>query len=133
VSLPGHRVLIVEDDMMIAMMIEDMLRDLGCLVTGPVNTLAGALDLARGGDAFDAAILDVNLRGEPVFPVADALRARGVPVIFSTGYGETALREADMGCAVLTKPFHASELIAALAAALAPDSQEIPPEAGATP
>ena len=116
-NFPDRRVLVVEDDAMIAMMIEDMLADLGCLVVGPATSLSGALALAGGEAPFDVAILDVNLGGEPVFPVADVLRARGAPMIFSTGYGEGGLREADKGCAVLHKPFRASELIAALGAA----------------
>ena len=66
----------------------------------------------------DAALLDVNLGGQSVFPVADALRARGVPSIFSTGYGEAGLRDVDRGAPVLQKPFRAGDLARALHEAL---------------
>jgi len=115
----GRRVLVVEDEMMIAMLVEDMLADVGCEVVGPAHNLDTALEMARGGGKIDAAILDVNLGGQPVFPVADALYERGVPTIFSTGYGESGLRDADKGSPVLQKPFRAAELVAALALALA--------------
>ncbi|HEY5289834.1 MAG TPA: response regulator [Caulobacteraceae bacterium] len=118
-DLEGRRVLLVEDEAMIAMLLEDMLGDLGCHVVGPAYALAPALALAAGSDPIDVAILDVNLAGRPVFEVADALRARRVPMIFSTGYGETGLRDVDQGAPVLGKPFRAGELAAALRQALA--------------
>ena len=89
----GRKVLVVEDEMMIAMLVEDMLDELGCTVVGPAHALAPALDLASSATEIDAALLDINLGGQPVFAIADALRARGVPMIFSTGYGEAGLRE----------------------------------------
>ena len=116
--LKGRRVLVVEDETMIALLVEDMLDELGCAVVGPAHALDVALDLARTEDGLDAAVLDVNLAGQPVFPVADALRAKGVPAIFSTGYGEASLREADRGSPVLQKPFRAGDLAKALTAAL---------------
>jgi CheY-like chemotaxis protein len=116
--LDGRRVLVVEDEMMIAMLVEDMLGELGCVVVGPVNTLADALELAGSATVFDAALLDVNLAGQPVFPVADAVRAKGVPAIFSTGYGDAGLREVDRGAQVLQKPFRVGDLARALTAAL---------------
>lgn len=120
VSLQGARILVVEDDMMIAMLVEDMLSDLGCQVVGPANNLTKALDMARDDGPFSAAILDVNLGMESVFPAADLLRAQGVPLIFCTGYGDGALREADKACTVLRKPYRASELGEALNAAMTP-------------
>jgi CheY-like chemotaxis protein len=116
--LAGRRILVVEDEMMIAMLVEDMLLELGCSVVGPVHALAEALDLARSDAGLDAALLDVNLAGEPVFPVADALRERGVPAIFSTGYGDAGLRDVDRGAPVLQKPFRAGDLARALGEAL---------------
>ena len=117
-ALQGRRVLVVEDEMMIAMLVEDMLGELGCTVVGPAHAVATALDLASGTPDIDAALLDINLGGQPVFAIADALRARGVPMIFSTGYGESGVREVDRGAPVLQKPFRASDLEAALNAAL---------------
>jgi CheY-like chemotaxis protein len=117
-SLKGRRVLVVEDEMMIAMLVEDMLGDLGCAVVGPAHGLATALDLAHATADLDVALLDVNLSGQPVFPVADALRARNIPIIFCTGYGDAGLREADRGAQVLQKPYRAKDLADTLAAAL---------------
>src|SRR5690242_7607316 len=114
----GRRVLVVEDEMMIAMLVEDMLAELGCAVVGPAHALDAALDLARTVDEIDAALLDVNLAGQPVFAVADALREKGVPAIFSTGYGDAGLREVDRGAPVLQKPFRAGDLARALTEAL---------------
>ena len=118
VTLKGRRILVVEDELMIAMLVEDMLADLGCTVVGPAHTLDAALKLVESEGQIDAALLDVNLAGQPVFPVADALRARHVPPIFSTGYGEAGLREADAGAPVLQKPFRAGDLARALQDAL---------------
>jgi CheY-like chemotaxis protein len=118
VDLNGRRVLVVEDEMMIAMLVEDMLADLGCSVVGPAHGLEAALRLVDNEVGLDAALLDVNLGGQPVFAVADALRARGVPAIFSTGYGEAGLREVDAGSPVLQKPFRAGDLARALTEAL---------------
>jgi CheY-like chemotaxis protein len=117
-GLQGRRVLVVEDEMMIAMLVEDMLADLGCAVIGPAHGLAAALDLANATAELDAALLDVNLAGQPVFAVADALRERNVPIIFCTGYGDAGLREADRGAPVLQKPYRAKDLADTLAAAL---------------
>ena len=116
--LTGRRVLVVEDEMMIAMLVEDMLAELGCRVVGPAHALDAALDLARTEAEIDAALLDVNLAGQPVFAVADALREKGVPAIFSTGYGDAALRDVDRGALVLQKPFRAGDLARALTEAL---------------
>jgi CheY-like chemotaxis protein len=116
--LVGRRVLVVEDEMMIAMLVEDMLAELGCSVVGPAHALDAALNLARTESGLDAALLDVNLAGQPVFAVADALRAKGVPAIFSTGYGDAGLRDVDRGSPVLQKPFRAGDLARALHAAL---------------
>jgi len=117
-ALKGRCVLVVEDETMIAMLLEDMLGDLGCAVVGPAHGLDDALALANGGAGIDAALLDVNLAGRPVFPLADALRAKGVPVIFSTGYGETGLRQIDAGAPVLQKPFKITDLARALEAVM---------------
>jgi len=116
--LAGRRILVVEDEMMIAMLVEDMLTELGCSVVGPAHALAEALALAQSEPGLDAALLDVNLAGQPVFPVADALREKGVPAIFSTGYGDAGLLDIDRGSPVLQKPFRAGDLARALGEAL---------------
>jgi CheY-like chemotaxis protein len=118
-DLKGRQVLVVEDEMMIAMLVEDMLAELGCAVVGPAHGLAAALDLVAGTSVVDVALLDVNLAGQPVFAVADALRARQVPIVFCTGYGDAGLRDEDRGSRVLQKPYRAQDLAQSLSAALA--------------
>jgi CheY-like chemotaxis protein len=108
-SLSGRRVLVVEDEMMVLMLIEDMLSDLGC---ESVTTAAGvdqALALMEGR-VFDVAMLDVNLNGEKSYPVADALVARDVPFVFATGYGDHVTRAGYPGRPVLQKPFKFEDL-----------------------
>lgn len=107
------RILVIEDEMLVAMNIEDMLLALGHEVAGIAGRLAPALALAREGD-FDLAMLDVNLAGEATFPVADVLRDRGIPFLFATGYGVEGLRQDYRGATVLQKPFRSRDLAAAL-------------------
>ncbi|CAN5879090.1 response regulator [soil metagenome] len=108
-DLAGLRVLVVEDEMMVSMLIEDMLTDLGCIVVGPAARLDEAIALAES-EQIDCAVLDVNLGGQPIFPLADILRAKGAPFAFATGYGDAGLRDADRGSPVLQKPFRESDL-----------------------
>jgi CheY-like chemotaxis protein len=108
-KLNGLRVLVVEDEMMVSMLIEDMLTDLGCTVVGPAARLDEAMDLARDSD-IDCAVLDVNLGGQPIFPLADLLREKGAPFAFATGYGDAGLRDVDKGSPVLQKPFREGDL-----------------------
>jgi CheY-like chemotaxis protein len=113
------RVLVVEDEYLIRMLLEDMLADLGYEVAAAVGTIAEASDLAASGD-FNAAILDVNLDGKEIFPVADILAKRGLPFVFVTGYGEGSLPDAYRGRPALQKPFQADRLKSTLAGLLAP-------------
>jgi CheY-like chemotaxis protein len=106
----------VEDEMLVAMNIEDMLLALGHEVAGLASRLAPALQLARESE-FDLAMLDVNLAGETSFPVADILRARGIPYLFATGYGIDGIEEGYRGAPVLQKPFRSRDLAGALEAA----------------
>jgi CheY-like chemotaxis protein len=108
-QLQGLRVLVVEDEMMVSMLIEDMLSDLGCVVVGPAARLDEAIDLVGQG-GIDCAVLDVNLGGQPIFPLADLLREKGRPFAFATGYGDAGLREVDRGSPVLQKPFREGDL-----------------------
>ena len=108
-NLAGRRILVVEDDMMIAVIIEEVLQNLGCVVIGPVGKLDTALRLANE-EVLDAAILDVTIRGGETFPVAERLQARGVPFALASGYGDWALPEAFQNQARLTKPFTVHEL-----------------------
>ena len=126
-ALAGIRVLLVEDEMLVAWLLQDMLADLGCAVVGPAARVAQALAIIDS-QTFDAAVLDVNLNGQTSYAVADALAARGVPFVFSTGYAKDRLAEPYRSLTVLQKPFHGDELGAALETLLAPHSQ--PPAAG---
>ena len=112
-NLTGLKVLVVEDEMLVSMLVEDMLSDLGCTVVGPAAELEEAMSLAQNAE-IDLALLDVNLGGRPIFPVADTLKARGVPFAFARGYGEAGLSEDHRGAAVLQKPFREADLAKAL-------------------
>lgn len=103
--LTGRRVLVVEDESLVAMLLETILEDMGCTPVGPAANIDEGLALATDGERLDAALLDVNVAGRQVFPVAEALKARGVPFVFSTGYGEGGLPEEWRGQATIQKPF----------------------------
>jgi DNA-binding response OmpR family regulator len=101
----AKRILIVEDEPLIAMMLEDFLDALDHLVAGTADSVSSALDLLGQG-GVDAAILDVNLRGgETCWPIADALAAADIPFILATGGGGESIAEAHRGRPVLSKPF----------------------------
>jgi CheY-like chemotaxis protein len=121
-ATPAKRILVVEDELMIRMLLEDMLGELGYTVTAEAGRLDEALQAAKTAD-FDLAILDVNLDGEPVSPVADALVARGTPFVFATGYGERGLPEPYRDRPMLKKPFQMDGLKEMLQNALAAGKQ----------
>ena len=112
--LKGVRVLVVEDEYLVAILIEEILESAGCVVMGPIPRLPEALDAAHH-DNCDAAVLDVNLAGERINPVADALSERNVPFLFVTGYGASALPSEYAERPRLCKPFRMAELLGALA------------------
>ena len=109
------RVLLVEDEAIIAIMLEDTLTDLGCEVVGPVAHLADAVRLARS-EALAGAFLDVNLAGESIYPVADLLAARGIPFVFVSGYGPAGIEARYAGAPILSKPILDADLKRAVAA-----------------
>jgi CheY-like chemotaxis protein len=112
-KLAGMRVLVVEDEGMIAMLAKGMLASMGCEVVGVAGRMADALskiDALR----FDVVLLDVNLAGTLSYKVAEVLRARGVPFIFTTGYGNASLPVDMRDAPVLSKPYMVSQLREAL-------------------
>ncbi len=116
-ALRDKRVLLVEDQFIIALALERELKRSGCIVTGPVGRLQPALDLATN-EAFDFAVLDVNLSGEKVFPVAEMLEKRGIGFILATGYGEGGLPPGRQW-PVVSKPYDPKAVLALIVAALA--------------
>ena len=104
-ALQGRRVLVIEDESLVAMLLETILEDMGCAVVGPEANIDDGLIAATTEASLDAALLDVNVAGREVFPVAEALKARGVPFVFSTGYGEAGLPEHWRGHPTIQKPF----------------------------
>jgi CheY-like chemotaxis protein len=111
--LSGRRVLVVEDEMLVLIMIEDMPADLGCQSVTSAATVDKALALINA-QVFDVALLDVNLNGNDSHPVAEALSARGVPFVYSTGNTGQSLRDGCSDRPVLKKPFKYEELAAIL-------------------
>ena len=120
-ELSNRKVLVVEDEMMIAMLIEDMLDELGCTLVGPATNVPRALDLIDK-EQVEVAVLDLNLDGQDTYAIADALQRKNLPFIFATGYGSAGLRKEYGNRPVLQKPFQISELETALVEALAGSS-----------
>ena len=113
-----RRILLVEDETMIAMMVEDFLIDLGWEVVGLAGSLDNALAMARDAD-IDAAVLDVNLNGKDSYDVADILEGREIPFVFASGYGAIGICDRFRGVPVLTKPFQPADLERSLRQAMA--------------
>ena len=113
-ELIGKRVLVVEDEVLVALLVEDMLADAGCTVIGPFGRVREALD-ALATETVDLALLDVNIAGEKVFPVAHALADRNVPFLFVTGYGQAALPNNRPEWEAISKPFLPEQLAEHLA------------------
>ena len=122
VELEGVRVLVVEDEYLVAALIEQILESAGCIVMGPVARVPEALD-AVDHDDYDAAVLDVNLAGERINPVADALSERDVPFMFVTGYGANALPSEYAERPHIGKPFRMAELLGMLSSILKCDGR----------
>jgi CheY-like chemotaxis protein len=108
-SLRGLRLLVVEDEVLVALMIEDMLAELGCVIAGMVASVPKALDIARSAP-LEGAVLDINVAGEAIYPVAQILMERGVPFLFTTGYDPSGIDRRFAHAPVVRKPFQVSEL-----------------------
>jgi DNA-binding NtrC family response regulator len=113
-KLAGKRVMVVEDELLVALLVEDMLSEAGCTVVGPFARVAEALAAART-EILDAALLDVNVANEKVFPVAYVLEERGIPFLFVTGYGQAALPSDRPDWEACAKPFQPEQLALHLA------------------
>jgi CheY-like chemotaxis protein len=107
-------VLVVEDEYLVATRLVRELAKLGLETIGPAGTVEGALDLIQHGEHLDGAVLDIRLRGDMVFPLADVLRTRGVPFVFATGYAEQAIPEQYKNVVRFQKPIDPAQIVRAL-------------------
>jgi len=118
-SCVGLRIFAVEDESLVAMQLEDILGDLGCEIVGLAMRVPRALAMLDGAPQIDAAVLDMNIAGEKVYPVAERLRDEGVPIIFATGYGVSGIAEEWRSWPILQKPYTGDQVESALMRALA--------------
>ena len=116
-TLAGRHILLVEDEVLIAMLLEDALTEAGCHVIGPFGRLSAALEGAQA-ESIDAAILDVNVAGEKIYPVAELLHRRQVPFLLLSGYGDQAVPADRPEWQVCAKPFNVGDVLGRLAAML---------------
>lgn len=115
----GSRVFVVEDETLVLFNLEDILSELGCEIVAQAMRLDQAVELARTSGPIDAAILDVNIGGTTVFPAAEILAERGVPLLFATGYGRDGLPSEWQGHGVIVKPYSPQDVERALTPLLA--------------
>jgi DNA-binding NtrC family response regulator len=121
-ALVGRRILVVEDELLVAMLLESILEEHNCITVGPYADLSSAVAAAQR-EVVDAAVLDINLAGQMVFPVAEALAGRGVPFLLLSGYGAMALPPDRRHWPVCNKPFKTDELISMLSREIAAAAQ----------
>lgn len=112
--LAGLRVFLVEDEMLVSLIVEDLLTDEECVIIGPYDKVSTALEAAKSAPA-DVALLDVNVNGVKVYPVAETLAKRDIPFLFLSGYGDSAIPADRPDWVACRKPFRAEELIRMLA------------------
>lgn len=113
-TLPGKKILVVEDEPLVALLVADILQEAGCIVVGPAYDVNSALRLFENASP-DAAVLDINLgNNQTSAPVADVLERAGIPFIYVTGYGASALRTQDRQKPRVDKPFEKSNLLRTL-------------------
>lgn len=117
-DLKGLRVLVVEDETLVAMQIEDILEELGCVVVETAMNLGQAEEALDRGGAIDLAFLDVNIAGQLVFPFAERLAERDIPIVFATGYGKAGLQTPWDDRPFLQKPYLPEEVAERIASAL---------------
>ena len=111
--LQGRRILIVEDSPVVAPFTADLLDDLGCEVVGPAPNMAAARELVENG-GFDAALMDIHIRGERVFPLCEMLAAKGVPFVFTSGYADWQMPQKWQDRPRLQKPYTLDQIERAL-------------------
>jgi CheY-like chemotaxis protein len=109
-TLAGRRILVVEDEMLISLLIEDILADQHCIVVGPFDRVPAAIGAARH-ERIDAALLDVNVAGVKIYPVAEILAARGIPFMLLSGYGAEAVPTNHPNWRACSKPFRPEDLV----------------------
>ncbi len=112
-NLSGRRILVVEDEMLISLLIEDILGDEDCIIVGPFDRVAKAIGAAQC-DKLDGAVLDVNVAGTKIYPIAEILAKRGIPFMLLSGYGADAVPSAHPEWRACSKPFKPEDLVAAL-------------------
>ncbi|MFB6450366.1 response regulator [Bradyrhizobium tunisiense] len=115
VPLQGRRILVVEDEYFLADDIGNALRTLGAEIAGPVGHIEDAVEMLHDGGALDAAVLDVNIRSEPIFPIARELRARRVPFVFTTGYDRISIEPEFQDVPLWEKPIDIVAMVQNLA------------------
>ena len=113
-ALAGLSVFVIEDESLVLVNLEDMLEEMGCRLVGPAMRLDQAEAMLEQAAAADIAILDVNIGGRAVFPFAEKLAGRGVPLVFATGYGRDGLPPEWQGATVLGKPYTFDDVAGAL-------------------
>lgn len=117
-GLKGLKVFIVEDEGLVAMQLEDMLVDFGCDLVGLAMRVRRAIEMLENTQAIDVAILDVNIGGDKIYPVAEVFRDRNVPIVFATGYGRAGVEADWQRYEILQKPYTAADVAAKIISAV---------------